>query len=354
MRKNLFFLFILCFVLALSPFRYAEPFWLKEGVYFKYTADKMFIVQKSVKNTTYVNYYGEYAEFYWEVLEIKNRTARILITLNISNITFTTTHYMTEKEAKKKFKKLVIQVLSLKPNLKHENCAIYNIDPCQVRICNDTVLGFIKSCDNMTYYLVISPEKRGIYEYVNTTLHGLHKSAIIDVDLESNIVKYNGSKIGPNLLFINPSMVLTGLGVLETSNNRIFISNITIANFIVHTYYMDFKPPIIIVATNTHEYLWYDSSTGILISGGIPPNIARNVFGFDTILLSNRIESKNLKKGFNSKDYYGIGMILEDTNVDFSGVMPLSGVSISKLYLGLFVVSLSSLVFSIIFKSRRG
>lgn len=352
--KKSFFLVVFCFILIVPSFSYAEPFSVRPGIYFKYVADRNPTIQEFIGNTTFINYYGKYAEFYWEVLDVKNGTAKVLLTLNVSNVTTTTTRYMTEMEARRKFEKLISPFLSLNPDSVRGNCAIYSTGTCQVHICNDTVLGFIKFCDKTMYYLTTVSEKRVAYEYINVTIPYLYKSAIVTVNLENNTIEYNGSNIGPNLLFINPGTISAGMELLENSNEgRVFISNITTANFIVHTYYMDFKPPIIEIGTNTYEYFWYDSGTGILISGGIPPNIVKKVFGFDALRFSNLMELKNLEKGFNSKDYYGIGMTLKDTDFNFSATLRLSGVGISKIYLGLFVSSLTILLLSILSKFRR-
>lgn len=143
------------------------------------------------------------------------------------------------------------------------------------------------------------------------------------------------------------TLFLTDLDVAgRTIMNGWFINEVRELNATVHTRFGAFKPPIVLVTTNFYgnssNFALYDPGSGVLIEGYTPVSPIWELFGFKRVLFSdrehfNRTDDPIIK----SKDIYGFGMVLEDTNAFYSETGMLENVQIPLDAIAVFVLAIT-------------
>ena len=340
--------------LFLPSLVYAQPYWLKEGVYFKYVAHGDHSVLFVALSNSSI-YRGSYGEFFWRVIKIEDDFATVEVVLRGRNLTEEIHNELSHDEGIEKLRELVSPYEKEKPSRLEGICEIYSVRNSTwgegvVRICNSS---FSLEFSNYTYALWVG-RSRSI-EFVRKTIPEIEKRAIFKINLRDNTLLINGTPVGKNLLFILPEKTYyVGEFLFNLSDQKVTVKkSIVLNDTIIHTPFKTFTPPSLNIQTSMVAFphgsggmdvLYYDMSSGILITGFMPASPLWKAFGFSSVVLFN--EGSKVKKG----EMNGFGMVLKETNADLTMIKPLEGTRISKFFLGLFIISILFLVFMAIIR----
>ncbi len=343
MRYTILFLFFL--LLLLSPLASAQLYWLREGVYFKYAAKGDVVI---TQNSSI--YRGSYGELFWRILKVENDLATVEAIFKAKNLTEERYNELTYEEAIERLNKLIFLYEGEKPSTIVGSCRIYPVEDNTwgegvARVCNETVsLEF----SNYTYALWVRQDK-GV-EFIRKAVPKIERSIVFEINLRDNVLLYNRTPLGKNLLFISPGKIpREGELLFDLSGQGVKVEKSIILNdTIIHIPFKTFNPPILHIQTNmvsSHDWkgmdvLYYDIASGILVTGFMPVSPLWKAFGFSSVVLFN--EGSKISGG----EMEGFGMILEETNADLVLAKPLMGVEMPKLSFIIFLFSVLLLIIS--------
>ncbi|HII60481.1 hypothetical protein [Pyrococcus horikoshii] len=335
--------FLFIFIILTSAFGNvgaSKPYWIRQGVYFKYTAKGEHSVVLELPNGTI--YTGEYGVFTWRIIEVSREYITVNASLEAYNLTMSYQRILSPKEGLKKAMELIKKYSRL--NLtKSGSCSIGTSKNEMIRICEDekAVVVSIRSKDYM-YGIYVKKEKEAVENFLLLRkIPKMTKSITFNVSLKDNSVLYKGKRIGMNTLFLL-DLNVKGKVVMEEWH----IKDVRELNATVHARFREFKPPIILVTTNFYKnasnFALYDPATGILIEGYMIVSPVWKLFGFEKVAFSDKEHFKKTKEPVTkSKDIYGFGMVLEDTNAFYFKKDKLENVGIPIDSLLILILSLS-------------
>lgn len=339
-RRRVLSLFVVFLAIStLSIVVSSRPYWATPGTYFEYTArgDRAVIIE--CHNGTL--YFGTYGVLRWEILDVARDQIELKVQLRVYNLTMHYQRALNAEEGLIKARELIEMYSSL--NFTQSGpCRVAEVQAGRVKVCEraDGVLIAIEET-NQTYWLYAGDNGATEGLFSNATIPNLSRSITFNVSLTDNSVLHNGKRLGMNTLF------LTDLDVAgRTIMNGWFINEVRELNATVHTRFGAFKPPIVLVTTNFYgnssNFALYDPGSGVLIEGYTPVSPIWELFGFKRVLFSdrehfNRTDDPIIK----SKDIYGFGMVLEDTNAFYSETGMLENVQIPLDAIAVFVLAIT-------------
>ncbi|HDZ35950.1 MAG TPA: hypothetical protein ENH81_03425 [Thermococcus sp.] len=351
-RPTSLFLFFL--LILLSPLTSAQPYWLKEGVYFKYVAEGEHSVAITQDSSTYR---GSYGELFWRVVKVENGLVTVEAVLKAENLTEERYTELPHEEALKRLNELISLYEGKEPSTTMGSCRLYPVENETwgkgiARICNETAsIEF----SNYTYAVLVERDK-GL-EFIRRAVPKIVRRTVFEIDLRDNVLVYSGTPLGKNLLFILPDKipregeVLSSVLGQEVKVTKSIILNDTV----IHTPFRTFKPPILFIRTNMvagngwqgMSGIYYDMSSGILVTGFMPVSPLWEAFGFSSVALFD--EDSKRSRG----EMGGFGMVLADTNAELVLTKRLTGVEIPKLSFIVFILSVFLLAVCGAVKIRR-
>ncbi|MDK2868917.1 MAG: hypothetical protein PWP39_152 [Pyrococcus sp.] len=322
----------------------SSPYWIRPGVYFIYTAkgDRSVIVE--CNNGTI--YFGKYGIFRWEILDVSESSMLINVSLEVHNATAYTVRTLSLEEGLKRSKDLINRYSNL--NYTKENSCRFakTKNDENITICEDDKVVLVSiQAPNYIHGLYVDKKEGYAQETLISNIEvNLTRSALIEVSLPDNAVYFRGKKLGMNTLFLT-DMNVSGKRILE----EWVIEEVKPLNASVHTRFKTFKPPILLIRTNFYNnasnFALYDPSSGILLEGYTPVSPVWLALGFKHVIFAEKEHFQKTKQPITtSKDIYGFGMVLEETNAFKFEKQTLSGVEIPREGLIVLVISILSLL----------
>ncbi|AMM54688.1 hypothetical protein [Pyrococcus kukulkanii] len=309
-------------------------FWIKEGVYFKYTARGEHAVTIGLENGTI--YVGKYGVLLWRITNMSNGYITVNVSLEVYNITVVSQRILDPDEGYKKAMK-IIEELNLTIN--SDSCKYIQNTEEDFKICKTKEAISIETIGKDYRYGLYVKDKKEAVEGFISFLPSINRSAIVRISLSDNSVIFNGKKLGMNTLFIT-DLRIKGKTIMDGW----YINRVEILNATIHTRFRDFRPPVLLVWTNFYKnssnLAFYDPASGILIEGYTPVSPIWLAFGFKYVLFSDREHFKKARDPITqSKDIYGFGMVLEDTNAFHFEKEELKNISIPRDAILIFLFS---------------
>ncbi|WP_258084157.1 hypothetical protein [Thermococcus thermotolerans] len=310
----------------MAPLASATPYWFKEGIYAKYVSYSP-LDGENVKNRGGMNsilvpwgqngsitYYCPYVELTWRVLKVADDKAQMMALLRGINCTVKAWKPLDEETARE-----LLRQYQERYNFTSGDCLTVESETRNVTVCEDS---YREQTEHHRIILGIAEGRGDLYNesYIpqNFTLEGT-----FELDLKTGDIYVNGTPVGKNFLWAENPANITGLEILP----GLKVEKVKMMNATAITYYGEFNAPVYMAQTNMvaglagqgMDVLLYDGSSGLTISLFIPYSPLWRAVGItETSILDTHLQREYEDEIKEGEKIPAIGLILAETNIDFT------------------------------------